>query len=101
MNAKTKVNFDVTPEDHNLIRMIVRRSLKLAKEADVTIDGVSLAMDITAVHCNGNPLTLRALLYAGDFDFSHDVFGIRRHIDRRTGKLMAGFLPRYSEKVEP
>lgn len=51
-------------------------------------------MDLTACHCNGCELDLDRLLLAPDPDFGHDVCGIRRHIDRRTGKLGGCFLPR-------
>ncbi len=53
-------------------------------------------MDITAAHRNGCPLKLDELLKAEDFDFAHDVFGIRRYINRKTGKLENCFLPRFS-----
>jgi len=58
---------------------------------------MTINMDITACHLNGNPLDLTALLNADSFDFAHDVLGIRRHINRKTGKLENCFLPRYSE----
>lgn len=53
-------------------------------------------MDVTACHANGNPLKLQELLTADDFQFGHDVFGIRRHIDRETGEFKDCFSPRYS-----
>ena len=39
-------------------------------------------------------LDLQKLLDAPDGDFGHDVFGIRRHINRQTGELENCFLPR-------
>jgi hypothetical protein len=53
-------------------------------------------MDIEADHCNGNPIDLDQLLNSSDADFSHDVLGIRRFIDRATGKLGGCFSPRCS-----
>lgn len=54
-------------------------------------------MDVTACHCNGCPLRLQELLEADDFNFTHDVFGIRRFIDRTTGEMPgAKFHPRFS-----
>jgi len=32
-----------------------------------------------------------------DFNFAHDVFGIRRNIDRSTGKITGTFWPRYAK----
>ena len=43
------------------------------------------------------PLDLSALLEAPDSDFAHDVFGIRRHLNRQTKKLEGHFLPRYAK----
>jgi hypothetical protein len=40
------------------------------------------------------PLDLDKLLTADDFNFSHDVFGIARHINRRTGEIEDFFVPR-------
>ena len=51
-------------------------------------------MDIEATHCNGCSLDLDKLLNFPEFDFYHDIYGIIRHLDRQTGKLMDCFLPR-------
>lgn len=51
-------------------------------------------MDVTACHANGCPLDLEKLLHADAFNFSHDVFGIARYINRNTGKLENCFVPR-------
>lgn len=42
------------------------------------------------------PLDLEGLAKADDSNFAHDLFGIRRHLDRSTGKLTYCFLPRYA-----
>lgn len=39
-----------------------------------------------------------ALAKADDFNFAHDVFGIMRHYDERTGKLTGGFSPRFGTR---
>lgn len=54
-------------------------------------------LNVSACHCNGTPLKLEELLRADAGDFLHDVLGIRRHMDRDTGKLLNCFLPRYAE----
>lgn len=91
-----------TPEDAVLIRKIIERAKGLVKErerqdpdwADMKIDWLSLAMDITACHLNGCPLRLEQLLAFADADFGHDVFGIRRYMNRATGHLLSHFRPR-------
>jgi hypothetical protein len=59
------------------------------------LNPMHVAMDITAAHLNGCRLDLRALLRGSVDDFVHDVAGIRRHLDRTTGKLQNCFEPRF------
>jgi len=75
---------------------IARRALNAAAKLDIRYSQMDAVMDIDACHSNGNPLKLRELLEADDSNFAHDVFGIRAHIDRSTGKLNDCFIPRYS-----
>lgn len=51
-------------------------------------------MDLEATHSNGRPLDFEKLLGFGLVSFSHDIGGIRRHIDRTTGELGGCFTPR-------
>ena len=83
-------------EDMGLESQIAKRAVVMARELGIQYDQMTAVMDIDACHSNGNPLKLQELLDADDFNFSHDVFGIRRHINRTTGKLENCFLPRYS-----
>ena len=55
-----------------------------------------VSMDIVATHTHGCPLALQALLDADEGDFLHDIGGINRHLDRDTGRLGDGFIPRYA-----
>lgn len=54
-------------------------------------------MDLAATHANGCKLDLDKLLAFDNFNFAHDVFGIREHLDRKTGKLKDFFLPRCAQ----
>src|ERR1017187_412510 len=74
---------------------------QLSKIADRYLDKfpgkkLDVLMDLEACVANGNPLRLDELLAASDFNFFHDVCGIRQHLDRDTGKLQDFFSPRYS-----
>ena len=89
-----RVNFKCSAADGVLLSRIHRRAMKLAKEHGIVYDSVDCSMDLRACHCNGCPLDLQKLLDAPEFDFAHDVFGIREHIDRTTGRLTDCFLPR-------
>jgi len=81
-------------------RMLIAKIGERAEELELVKthgERLALELDINAVHSNGNPLRLADLLSANTFGFTHDVTGIRRHIDRRTGQLKNCFLPRYSQ----
>ncbi len=93
-----QVSFDCPKEERHLCKQIARRASDMLAEQNTTRDVLSIDMDITATHCNGNPLRLADLLAADDFNFMHDVAGIYRHLDRETGSLMDHFSPRFSRR---
>ncbi|WP_312599640.1 hypothetical protein [Brevundimonas sp.] len=90
------VSFDVSDEDAALIDAIVDRTEAIVEAQDGVLDRLSTEMDLTACHANGCPLDLVRLAAADNFNLAHDVFGIARHIDRRTGKLGDFFRPRHA-----
>ncbi len=89
------MNLNTTTEDFTRIANITERALAL-QPSEMRQTRMDWLMDIAACHLNGCPLQLQELAAADDFNFSHDVFGIRRHIDRTTGKLTDSFLPRFA-----
>lgn len=90
------IRFKVSKDEHRTIMTIADRASAMALESDLNYPRTEAAMDITAVHANDCKLKLRELASAEPFDFAHDVFGIRRHLDRATGKLGDSFYPRYA-----
>ena len=44
------------------------------------------------------PLRLQSLLAADGYSFAAEIIGIRRHLDRATGALTAGYLPRFHHR---
>lgn len=86
------VQRNVSKRDAELIRKIAQRA---AAELGLSIQQTQA--DLTVCHANGNPLRLAELLEARRFDFAHDIFGVKQHLDRRTGKLRDFFSPRYSQ----
>jgi len=96
----TDVSFEITRSDRELMERVCDRAegilAKIPNSAPVKRR--DMMMDLTAVHANGNPLDFQRMLDADDFNLSHDVFGIMRHIDRTTGKLMNFFSPRFSKR---
>ncbi len=89
------VSFDVSREEGMVIDAIAKRAVS---EMPGTCSLLEISMDITVCHANGCPLYLSDLLAADRFDFAHDVLGISRHVDRKTGKMGRKFLPRYAKQ---
>jgi hypothetical protein len=87
-----EINWHATSEDVGLIEQIADRAI--SHGLYLRPEKLTAMMDVTATHLNGCPLDLPKLLDAPDFDFCHDVGGIKRHIDRNTGQLGDCFLPR-------
>lgn len=91
---KNKTEF--SRKDLDVIGEIVARA---RKELGMP-GGITMFMDLDAVHSNGTPLDFQKLLAFGEADFAHDMFGIRENIDRTSGELLNCFLPRCSKAEE-
>lgn len=95
------VSFDVTREEFARIERILERAKELGlcrgpRSGGHWYEPLTLMMDLEACHANGCPLDFDRLLSADDFNFTHDIAGIARHMDRETGKLTGCFLPRFA-----
>jgi hypothetical protein len=78
-------------EEMNLMFSIAKR----AEEMNLMIfDRMSLVMDLDNTHKDCG-LRLNDLLNADDINFVHDIMGIQNNMDRKTGKLVNCFLPRF------
>jgi len=84
----------LTEEQEDYLKIILERIQKMNQLGDCDYDLLDLRMDLTAIHQNDVELDFKRLAEAKEFNFQHDIFGIRKHIDRNTGKLTRGFLPR-------
>jgi hypothetical protein len=82
--------------DFALISKIVDRAEAFAKrsKSSLSVDRISLMMDLDSVH-ERTPLRLQELLDADESNFVHDVWGIRRHLNRQTHQLENCFTPRF------
>ena len=94
------INFKATPTDLALIEGIIDRGWAIPWLRASYENRMDMLMDVTAVHLNGNPLRLKEMLGADDFNFAHDMSGICSCLDRNTGKLTHGFSPRFSAPAE-
>lgn len=95
-----KVKFDANYDEMTLILEIVNRALLKHPGLFRNMTMETMAMDLDACHSNGCPLDFQKLLGFPPFDFAHDLSGIKNHINRETGKLERGFLPRCAKANE-
>lgn len=84
------LNWTATKEESEAFRRMAKRAYAIDSRRSIG----DYMMDLEACHCNGCPLDIEKLEKADDFNFTHDVFGIVGHLDRRTGQLTRCFLPR-------
>lgn len=91
-------NFTAGQAELTAIRRIARRALDtipaLRAEGVLSFD---LQRELEACHCNGCPLRLTALLKADEYSFAREISGIRRHLNRNTGRLDAAFTPYFRD----
>jgi hypothetical protein len=78
-------------EESRIVDEIVARAVN----AGIYDEPLDAAMDISAVHAHC-PLRLAELRDADQFNFAHDMCGVRRHLNRKTGELGGFFLPRFA-----
>lgn len=94
MKTTSKVSFKVSAEDDKLLVAVVNRAILAYPDH---FDRLTLSMDLTACHANGCELDLDKLLGFDPFNFAHDIFGIVKRVDRRSGHLTDCFSPRCSK----
>jgi len=88
------LKWNASEGERALMQQIAKRALK---ETLIQGSRQDLLMELEATHSNGNPMDFQALLKAPAFDFAHDIYGIRNHLNRKTGKLEHCFVPRFSK----
>lgn len=91
--AATTVEFaEFSDQEYETMLQIVYRAMGL----DLYDDIDTCEMDLSAV-CFHTPLRLEELLNTDDFNFVHDLVGIRNHLNRQTGQLENFFVPRFAK----
>lgn len=89
------MNLEQKRDEIRAISKIAARAVQLAAEYGFVYPHIDAMMDLEHAH-NQCPLKLNELLIADAGNFGHDVFGIRKHMNRETGQLEGCFTPRYS-----
>jgi hypothetical protein len=87
---------EITKEEVVDIMFLAQRASELAEYHGVNYDTMTADMDLTNCHLHCFPLDLKAMREADAGNFAHDVFGIARHLDRRTLEMRGCFVPRFA-----
>lgn len=98
MNQQDHQNLYGKPsrEDMQLILAILNRAKQMPAFDEQEIARVDFVLSLQAAH-HRTPLDLEGLLQADEYEFTHDAFGILRHMDLDTGELADDFLPRFAK----
>jgi hypothetical protein len=98
--SNTPASFSVADWERQLITSILDRANKLGL---LFKNYPRLMADMDLCAANGNngnrKLDLERLLVADDFNFTHDICGIARHMNRTTGRLGDHFVPRFTVRT--
>lgn len=86
----SNISFEATDEEMKLVSEASKRAMALG----LVRDRMDIEMDVLATNANGCTLDLNKLMAFDNFNFTHDIGGIARHLDRSTGRLGGCFLPR-------
>lgn len=88
-------NWEISNADFDTLVLVATRALReLPNYPD---NRRTLIMDLNACHSNGCPLYFKGLLDAPVGDLVHDIYGIRKAINRNTGQLSEDcFVPRFA-----
>ena len=90
------IDFSVSKKEYEIIVKIAHRFQSIMEGMQlVPPEFQDILMDLSAVQ-NKNPLKLQELLNADGPNFTHDVGGIRKNLNRTTGELENCFVPRFS-----
>ena len=92
------LNHHLNDADMTLAMTIARSASNLARNAGQDISPLEFVLDLATTHNHACPLDFAAMATGNPADVAHDVFGIRRHLDRETGLLTDCFLPRFAAR---
>lgn len=94
------IKFKTTLVEDKLITKIAQRAYIGLDNLNLKQSFLTTKMDLKACHANGCELNFEKLLNFDYFDFSHDILGIIKNINRETGEIENCFLPRsYNREI--
>lgn len=92
------INWNASKLEYKFAAKIAARAIECGVYRETEYEVAE--MDVIACHMAGCHLDLERLLAAERGEFIHDLGGIRKHIDRKTGELGGFFVPRFAESEQ-
>jgi hypothetical protein len=92
-----QVSFDVSTDDASGINRVIEKAIRL--KMIKSTERMHYEMNLCATVAQGCQIDFARMLdndERDNFDFAHDLFGIDRHLDRSTGRLLGCFVPRFA-----
>lgn len=98
--STTKTDTKPTPADTaKLLALVANRAARMDLKHNKHNAEDLISWEMTIYHGHrAIPMDLEYLLGFDDFNFAHDVFGLRRHLNRETLKVENCFVPRSAKK---
>lgn len=84
----------MTKQETDKINQLSKRAVSFGLIKPKEIASLSIDLELAFEHFN---LDLDKFLKFDDFNFCHDIIGIRQHIDRKNKKFRNCFLPRCAQ----
>lgn len=101
LNADGTIKFKQwSKEDEPDVQRIIERAREMFARFGHRLDVLSLRMDLAAVNAV-IPLDFMKLANFDNFNLSHDIGGILKHMNRETGDLEDCFVPRCAATQVP
>lgn len=89
-----RVRKEIAPEDLQTIEKIVRKAKRVIEKWRGKIDLLKLRADLIKAYSHNERIDLETLYTFDEFNFLHDIIGIMRHLNQKTGKFKDHFVPR-------
>jgi hypothetical protein len=90
-------DFSLPPNESILVTQLIGRATSDAGQMGIQFDQRLAFADLVLVHKYCGGLHLLRMLMSERSDFANDFVGIAINLDRRTGRLMNGFVPRFTQ----
>jgi len=86
-----------TDEERPHVDAIVTRAVEAFAKFGVHVTRIHMRMNLSAAHAVC-PLDLARLAAADNFNFTHDIGGIEKHLNKTTGEIEDCFVPRFARR---